>query len=218
LTKTIIGVVGDAVYGSLRNDASPTEYVPLAQFDFGGPAPGDITLSLRSSASSPMLMARSVSAALTEVDPDLAFTLRPMTDQVSVSLTQERLIAMLSGFFGALALLLAGLGLYGVTSYAVNRRRTEIGIRIALGAAPASVVRLVLMRVSILVGLGLLVGASISVWASTFVATLLYGLAPRDPVALITSAIMLASVAALAGWLPARRASRIDPAEVLRDS
>jgi putative ABC transport system permease protein len=218
LSKTIIGVVGDAAYGSLRNDASPTEYVPLTQFDFGGPAPGDITLSLRSSAGSPMLMARSVSAALTAVDHDLVFTLRPMTDQVSASLTQERLIAMLSGFFGTLALLLAGLGLYGVTSYAVSRRRTEIGIRMALGAAPATVVRLVLTRVSILVGIGVLVGAGVSVWASKFVATLLYGLEPRDPVTLVGSAAMLAAVGALAGWLPARRASRIDPAQVLRDS
>jgi putative ABC transport system permease protein len=127
-------------------------------------------------------------------------------------------VAMLAGFFGALALLLAGLGLYGVTSYAVSRRRTEIGIRMALGAAPAGVVRLVLSRVTLLVGIGVLAGAAVSVWASQFVATLLYGLAPRDPITLVGSAAVLASVGAVAGWLPAYRASRIDPAEVLRDS
>jgi len=88
----------------------------------------------------------------------------------------------------------------------------------ALGAAPARVVRLVLSRVSILVGIGVLVGAGVSAWASKFVATLLYGLEPRDPVTLVTSAIVLATVGALAGWLPAWRASRIDPAQVLRDS
>jgi ABC-type antimicrobial peptide transport system permease subunit len=125
---------------------------------------------------------------------------------------------MLSGFFGALALLLAGLGLYGVTTHAVARRRTEIGIRMALGATPAGVVRLVLSRVSLLVGLGIFLGAGLSLWASTFVEALLYGLAPRDPATLVGSAAILAGVGAIAGWLPAHRASRIDPAAVLRDA
>jgi putative ABC transport system permease protein len=179
--------------------------------------PSDVTISVRSSAGSPMLLARGVSAALTAADRDLVFTFRPMTDQVSASLTQERLIALLAGFFGALALLLAGLGLYGVTSYAVSRRRTEIGIRMALGAAPGSVVHLVLARVSILVGIGVLAGAGVSIWASTFVGTLLYGLEPRDPATLVMAAAVLAAVGAMAGWIPAHRASRIDPAEVLRE-
>jgi putative ABC transport system permease protein len=216
VTKTVIGVVGDAAYGSLRNDTLPIEYAPLAQSDFGEAAPS-VTLSIRSSAGSPMLMARSVSAALTALDPDLVFSFRPMTDQVSASLTQERLIAKLSGFFGALALLLAGLGLYGVTAYAVARRRTEIGVRMALGAAPAGVVRLVLTRVSVLVGLGVIIGAGLSWWASTFVSTLLYGVEPRDLVTLFGAAGILAAVGAFAGWLPASRASRIDPAVLLRD-
>jgi putative ABC transport system permease protein len=125
---------------------------------------------------------------------------------------------MLSGFFGALALLLAGLGLYGVTSYAVSRRRTEIGIRMALGAPPADVVRLVLTRVTMLVGIGVVVGAGVSLWASKFVATLLYGLEPRDPIALVGAALVLGTVGAAAGWLPAYRASHIDPAEVHRES
>src|SRR4029077_5281900 len=139
-------------------------------------------------------------------------------DQVNASLTQERLVALLSGFFGALALLLAGLGLYGVTSYTVTRRRAEIGIRMALGAAPSGIVRLVLARVTLLVAFGVAVGAAVSVWAARFVAALLYGLEPRDPVTLIGSSIALAAVGALAGWLPAHRASRIDPAQVLRDA
>ena len=121
-------------------------------------------------------------------------TSRSLTDQVNAALTQERVVAMLSGFFGALALLLAGLGLYGVTSYAVSRRRTEIGIRMALGAAPGGVVRLVLSRVTLLVGIGILVGAAVSLpWASQFVATLLYGLEPRDPVTLAAAAVVLGS-------------------------
>jgi predicted permease len=217
--REIVGVVADAVYRALREPIPATMYVPLAQFDDSrNPAPPSMSVSVRATAGSPALLARSVSAAIAGVNPDLALTFRPLADQVNASLTQERVVAMLSGFFGALALLLAGLGLYGVTSYAVNRRRTEIGIRMALGAAPAGVVRLVLSRVSLLVGLGVVVGAGLSLWASQFVSTLLYGLEPRDPATLVASSATLALVGALAGWLPAHRASRIDPAEVLRDS
>jgi ABC-type antimicrobial peptide transport system permease subunit len=114
--------------------------------------------------------------------------------------------------------LLAGLGLYGVTSYAVSRRRAEIGIRMALGAAPGRVVRLVLARVTMLVAIGVVVGAGASLWASRFVAMLLYGLEPRDPLTLVGAAVVLATVGAAAGGLPAYRATRIDPAVVLRDS
>jgi len=216
--RSIVGVVGDSTYSGLRADAAPVAYSPLAQLDFPGGPSGDVTISVRASAGAPMLLARSLSSALTAVDRDLVFTFRPMTDQVSASLTRERVIATLAGFFGALALLLAGLGLYGVTSYAVNRRRAEIGIRMALGAAPGSVMRLVLLRVMLLVGSGVLVGAGLSLWASRFVATLLYGLEPRDPITLVGAAVVLSAVGAVAGWLPAYRASRIDPATVLRDS
>jgi ABC-type antimicrobial peptide transport system permease subunit len=124
---------------------------------------------------------------------------------------------MLSAFFGALALLLAALGLYGVTAYAVARRRTEIGIRMALGAPASRVVRLVLARFAWLVAAGVVVGALVSLWASTLIASLLYGLAPRDPVTFASAAVTLIGVAALAAWLPAHRASRIDPAQVLRE-
>jgi len=133
-------------------------------------------------------------------------------------LVQERLVAVLSRFFGLLALLLAGLGLYGVTSYAITRRRMEIGIRMALGAAPAGVMRLVMARVSVLVGVGVMLGAGLSFWATQFVRSLLYGLEPRDPVTLATAVVTLAVVGTVAGGLPAWRASRIDPAEVLRES
>jgi ABC-type antimicrobial peptide transport system permease subunit len=179
--------------------------------------PSYMSVSVRAASGSPALLTRPVAAALTGVRGDLAITFRPLADQVNGALVQERIVAWLSGFFGALALLLAGLGLYGVTSYAVSRRRTEIGIRMALGAAPGGVVSLVLRRVAILVGLGTIVGAAVSLWASSFVSTLLYGLQPRDPLTLVAAMLVLATIGAMAGWLPARRASRIDPASVLRD-
>jgi ABC-type antimicrobial peptide transport system permease subunit len=159
-----------------------------------------------------------MAAALSEVNPQLTLTFRPLADQVDDSFAQDRLMAMASGFFGTLSLLLAGLGLYGVTAHAVARRRMEIGIRMALGALPAGVITLVLSRVSVLVGLGVLTGAAISLWAAKFVASRLYGLEPRDPATLIGAAATLAAVGGLAGWLPAWRAARIDPAEVLRES
>jgi ABC-type antimicrobial peptide transport system permease subunit len=152
------------------------------------------------------------------LDRNLAFTFRPLQDRVDASLTRERLVALLAGFFGALALLLAGLGLYGVTSYAVTRRRAEIGIRMALGAGPAGVRRLVLARVLLLVVLGVVIGTAVSLWSSQFLASLLYDLRPRDAVTLVSAIVTLTAVGAIAGWLPAYRASRIDPAHVLRDS
>ena len=218
--RAIVGVVSDAVYVSVRDGVRPTVYIPLAQHDARGPAAvtANVNISVRSSAGSPALLAPRVAAALTGVDRNLAFTFRPLQDRVDASLTQERLVALVTGFFGTLALLLAGLGLYGVTSYAVTRRRAEIGIRMALGAEPANVVRLVLVQVFVLVALGVIIGTAASVWSSQFLASLLYDLHPRDVVTLVSAAVTLTVVGAIAGWLPAYRASRIDPAHVLRDS
>jgi predicted permease len=216
--RTVVGVVGDAVYDSLRREDAPTEYVPLAQADFPLQVPIDMSISVRASAGSPMRLARTIAAALTAADPNLMFAFRPLTDQVGASLTQERLIAMLSGFFGVLALLLAGLGLYGLAAYSVACRRAEIGIRMALGSTGAGVVRLVVSRAAWLVAAGILIGVGVSAWASTFVATLLYGLDPRDPPTMIGAGVMLVIVGIVAAWLPALRASRLDPATVLRES
>src|SRR5439155_25460640 len=135
---------------NLRDPVPPTMYAPMSQYDDTRFQLASVSLSVRTPQGSPALLPRSVATAIRDVNPDFSMTFRLLSDQVSASLIQERMIAMLSGFFGGLALLLAGLGLYGVTSYAVTRRRTEIGIRMALGAAPAGVVRLVLARVSLL--------------------------------------------------------------------
>jgi predicted permease len=213
----IVGLVSDAVYRRVRDPLPPTIYSPVAQTPAGS-STAEYNMSVRAAPESPAQLSRSIADAIGGVNRDLTLTFRPLAEQINASLTQERIVAMLSGFFGALALLLAGLGLHGVTSYAVSRQRTEIGIRMALGAAPGSVVRLVLSRVTMLVAVGVVVGAGVSLWASQFVSTLLYGIGPRDPATLAGSAAVLAAVAALAGWLPAYRASRIDPAQVLRDS
>jgi predicted permease len=212
--KEIVGLAGDAVYHSLRDPVPPTMYFPIPQ---AHEPPSSISLSLRAAAGSPVMLTRDVAAAIGDINRDLSLTFRPLADQVNASVIQERLVALLAGFFGALALLLAGLGLYGVTSYAVSRRRTEIGIRMALGAAPAGVVRLVLRRVAILMGVGVVAGAGASLWASRFVAALLYGTQPWDVSTLAAAVVVLAVIGALAGFLPARRAARIDPARVLRE-
>jgi len=214
IDRQVVGYVKDAVYRSLREPVPPTMYIPYTQ---QREPPSFMSISVRAAGGSPALLTKPLAAALTDVSRDIAITFRPLEEQVNAALTQERIVAMLSGFFGGLALLLAALGLYGVTSYAVSRRRTEIGIRMALGAAPGGVIRLVLRRVAILVGLGVMVGSGVSLWAARFVATLLYGLEPRDPLTLVAAAAVLGTIGALAGWLPARRASRIDPARVLRD-
>ena len=212
--REIVGVVGDAVYSSLRAAVPPTMYQALAQSESVG---SSMSLHVRAAAGSPALLARSVGEAIAAVDKDIALTFRPLSSTVAASTNQERVVAMLSGFFGLLALLLAAVGLYGVMSYSVSRRRSEIGIRMALGAAPAGVAALVLRRAAMLVGIGVLAGAAVSLWASQFVSTLLFGLPPRDPITLTGASLVLSIIGALACWLPARRAARIDPASVLRE-
>jgi putative ABC transport system permease protein len=212
--REIVGYVADAAYRSLRDPVPATMYLPFEQTPT---APSGVSISVRAASGSPTLLTKGLASALTNVNGGVAITFRPVADQIDASLTQERLVAMLSGFFGVLALLLAALGLYGVTSYAVSRRRTEIGLRMALGAAPSGVVGMVLGRVAVLVGLGVIAGLGTSLWASTFVTPLLYGLQPRDPMTLLGAAVVLTAIGAVSGWIPATRAARIDPARVLRD-
>jgi predicted permease len=214
--KTIVGVVGDTIARSVREPMPPAIYLPFSQWEWPL-LQYTFFIGVRPSAGSPALLERSVRTALTAVSGDLTIRFEPLAQQVDESLAADRVLAILSGAFGGLALLLAGLGLYGVTACAVARRRPEIGIRMALGAAPAGVVRLVLSRVGLLVGAGVLGGIAVSLWASRFVAALLFGLEPGDPVILAGAALTLVAVGMLAGWLPARRAARSDPAAILRE-
>jgi putative ABC transport system permease protein len=218
ITKTVVGVVATAAYSSVRAADEPVEYAPMPQSDFPVPALIDSAISIRASTDAPMRLARSVADTFARVDPDIVVTFRPVRQQVDAVLTQERLVATLSGFFGALALLLAGLGLYGVTAYGVARRRAEIGIRMALGSTGVGVVRLVVSRAALMVAVGIAIGVGISAWASRFVSSLLFGLGGRDPLTLAGAGATLVVVALAAAWLPAYRASRLDPASVLREN
>ena len=211
----VVGVVSDAVYRAPREGMVPTMFVPLAQREemFPGAA-----LTVAAVPGQRAAVQRAVSEALRAVDPRASFTFRTFDELVGATIVQDRLIAALSGFFGGLALLLAAIGLYGVMSYSVNRRRTEIGIRMALGAEPASIKRLVLRRVAVLVGLGVTAGLALSLWASEFVQAMLFRLDAQDPLTIGGAVAVLVLVAVTAAWIPARRAAGLDPATVLRNS
>ena len=212
----IVGVVGDAVYASPRDGMLATMYVPVAQR-----APETfwptVLLTINAAPGRRVAVERDVAAAMTRVDPTLAFTFGTFDELVEATVTQERLIAMLSAFFGGLALLLAAVGLYGVVAHAVRTRQAEIGLRMALGATPSSIVRLVFQRVGVLIAAGLALGLAGSFWAARFVEALLFHLEARDPVTFAGAAAVLVAVGVLAAWMPARRAARLDPATVLRE-
>jgi len=208
----VVGVVNDAIYRSVRVGVVPVMYVPLTQLATPN---SDVSLTAHIPRDRATTIA-ALKAALIRVDPNLAFSVRDYSDQIGATVSQERLVAILAGFFGGLALLLAALGLYGVTSYSVNRRRSEIAVRMALGADARGVVQLVLRRVTGLVLIGLAIGAALTLWATRFIGTLLFQLEARDPVTIAAAILTLAAVGVAAGWLPARRAARLDPTEVLR--
>ena len=217
---TIVGVVADSAWGSARDAGPPMWYSPIDYFDrperWGQFQAA--RLSVRAESGLPARLTAGIVAAVAAVHPRLSLTVRPLADMVGGTIAQDRLLAALAAAFASLALLLAALGLHGVTAYSVARRRREIGIRMAVGATPTSVVRLVVSRLAVVVAAGILAGAAASVWASTLVRTLVYDVQPRDPATLAGAAAVLALVGLLAGWLPARRAARIDPVAVLRDN
>jgi putative ABC transport system permease protein len=189
-------------------------YVPLAQVE---PLGETVILTVNADRGRRAAVERDVAAALARTEPAVAFVFRTFDQFIDARVTQERLIAMLSSFFGGLALLLAGIGLYGIVAQAVRARQAEISLRLALGAAPAAIMRLVFSRVGVLIGIGLAVGLAGSLWAAEFVRPLLFQVEARDPVTFAGAAGVLVAAGTLAAWLPARRAARLDPASVLRD-
>jgi predicted permease len=210
----IVGVVENAAYRRVREDFVPTMYRPVSLSD---EPPPFASLSVRTGPGGALGLQAALTAAIRAVDPTIAVTYQAMTTRLHDQLTEVRAIALLSGFFGGLALVLAAIGLYGVTSYGVNERRREIGIRLTLGAGRAAAERFVLGGVTKLVAVGVVLGLVASAALSPIVRTLLYELEPRDPLTMAAAAVCLAVVGLLAGWLPARRAARIDPAQVLRE-
>jgi ABC-type antimicrobial peptide transport system permease subunit len=175
----------------------------------------DRTLHVRA-AGDPAGMTTAIAAQVHALDRNLPVTFRRFSDLVDENLAQERLVATLSGFFGAVALLLTAVGLYGVIACSTQRRIREIGIRMSLGARRATVVWMVLRDCLVLVALGIGVGLIATFWLSRFVTGQLFEVAPADPITLAIATTFLSTVAALAAYLPARRASRVDPMVALR--
>ncbi|CAG0931157.1 putative ABC transporter permease YknZ [Planctomycetaceae bacterium] len=209
----IVGVVENSKYRSLREDVEPIAYVASSQS--ASPGPRRI-LEVRAQGS-PAAIVPLLRNVLREFSPAITVDFETLSGQLATSLQRERMLAVLSAIFGSVALALAVLGLYGVTSYSVARRRAELGVRIALGAVRARVVRLVLGEVGVVVAIGLVIGAIGARLASTQVAPFLYGTQATDPMVYLGAAFVLASVALLAGLIPAWRAARVDPIEALRE-
>jgi predicted permease len=214
----IIGIVADAKYRTLRETTPATMYFPVAQL--ADPHAQIMTeqpsFEVRTTVA-PATIARSAEQVLTSLNGSISISFRTLEEQVNDSLRQDQLLATLSGFFGGLALLLAMIGLYGVLAYMVTQRRKEIGIRMALGAGRSSILGLIMRDVSILLVSGTVVGVGISLWTTHFMQKMLFNLNPRDAKTIILSVAVLSAVALLAGYLPARRAARLDPNVILRD-
>ena len=209
----VIGVVKDSKYRTLREETPRTFYLPFFQWTREG---GVGAVQLRTFGD-PTGVTAAIQRTVRELDPQIqVLNLQTMNDVVNESLTQERFVAQLAGFFSLFALLLACIGLYGVMSYAVARRTSEIGVRMALGAQRGDIIRLVMREVMMLVTAGMILGLGAALAATRLVTSLLFGLQPGDPTTIALAALLMLAVAALAGYLPARRASRVDPMVAMR--
>jgi predicted lysophospholipase L1 biosynthesis ABC-type transport system permease subunit len=211
-SHTVIAVVENAKYGSLREDPRPTAYVPMAQ---DGWSSRSVTFAVRTDGELSSL-AKAVADAIVAVHPAITLESVPFSRQVASSVSRERLLATLAGFFGVLAIAMSVIGLYGTISYAVARRRAEIGVRIALGAAPGGVVGMILREAGWLIALGLAGGLVVAVSGTRWLESLLFGVTPTDARTMAVAAVSLAAVALTAAALPAWRAARFDPVAALR--
>ncbi len=216
LVFQIVGLVRDTKYYDLREEFAPVAYVAASQDT--SPSTFEQVL-IRSNVELPSLpgLMAAVKRTVEAANPKASFHFHVFKTQIHESLLRERLMAVLSGFFGLLAALLATIGLYGVISYTVTRRRHEIGIRMALGADRNRIVRMVLREAAILVVIGLAVGTTLALALARTASALLFELKPHDPATFALAAGLLAAVAVAASYLPARRASRVDPMVALRD-
>jgi len=208
----IVGVTGDNKFQNMHEEFLPFMYFPATQQE--KPSPDDQIL-IRSSLSLTSLIA-SLKQTIADVNPGIDLEFRILETRVHNSLLQDELMATLSGFFGFLAALLAAIGLYGVISYMVVQRTKEIGIRMAIGAKRIDVVKMILREAGMLTLAGLVIGTGLALGAAQAAKSLLYGLKPRDPLTLVMAVILLSAVATLASFLPAHRASKLDPLTALR--
>ena len=207
----VVGVLHDAKYDNLRGDAPPTEYVPYPQARLS-----NSVFEVRT-AGAPAGAMGSIRDAARQIDPNLPLTdVSTQIEQVEKRFQQERLFAQAYALFGGLALLLASIGLFGLMSYSVSRRTNEIGVRMALGAQPRDVLRLVMGESMILVAIGAVLGVVTALASARLVATQLFGVPPTDLTALAAAIVIMGAVSAFAGYLPARRAARVDPMVALR--
>jgi predicted permease len=209
----IVGVVRDAHQTSLREAPPRMIYTPIAQSD---EPPSRFTVAVRI-VEQPTLLAAEIRTAVQSLDPDFVIHyMRTMEQQIDASLVRERLLATLSTSFGLLALILSAIGLYGVMAYDVTRRAREIGIRIALGARRGWVLRHVLRGAVIVASAGIAAGIAVALVATRVLATFVFGLSPRDPSTLVGVSIFLLATTMAAAWIPARRAARLDPMQVIK--
>jgi predicted permease len=208
----VIGLVRNTKYYELREDFIPIGFFPIAQNE----SPGSGATIMLHTTGRPQDVFRSVKSAVAAVNPGFVLEYRALTAQIEESLLRDRLMAALAGAFGVLAAVLAAIGLYGVIAYMVARRQNEIGVRMALGADRASVIRLVLREALMLLIAGLAIGTGLALWAGKAAETLLFGLKPNDAVTFVAAAVLLGAVAVAAGYVPARKASRMDPMNALR--
>ncbi|PYV03731.1 MAG: hypothetical protein DMG26_08875 [Acidobacteria bacterium] len=208
----IVGVVQDAKFHSLREPSPPAIYVPF----FQAPESGEMTFEVRT-ITNPASVAAAARRVIQQADSRLpVFEVKTLTQQVDESLVQELLVASLSSLFGALALLLASIGLYGLMAYAVSRRTSEIGIRMALGAERSDVRQMVLGEATRLVLTGIGIGLPLALAGARFLSSMLFALSPADPLTISAATLILLAVAAVASFVPARRASLVDPMVALR--
>jgi predicted permease len=209
-TYEIIGVVGDAKYGNVRDTIWPTVYTPLG--DWNGPMYFEVRTAMESNA-----LIREIQSAISRFDSNLLVVgMKTEAEQIDEDLYQERLISVLSGLFAALALTEASIGLYGLLAFQVARRTQEIGIRLALGAGREDVVRLILGRGAVLAIVGTLTGCAAALGITRYSQSFLFGVKPADPLTLMAVAALLVGVALIASYIPARRAAKVDPMVALR--
>ncbi len=209
----IVGVVKDTKYRDLREAFTPIAYLAAAQET----DPDAYLSALVRTTGPPAALIPAVTRTVLAVHPQIALSFDTMSSQVRRTLQSEALMAALTGSFGVLAGVIAAIGLYGVMSYLVARRRNEIGIRMALGASRRAVVRMVLQESAALLGIGIGVGALLALAGGRAAQAMLFGLTPADPVTMVKACLAMAAVAAVASYVPASRAAGVDPCTALRD-